>query len=1181
MRIYAIILLLFSAFTLNAQNLPYVLGYMGGQEQPIAGGKVSFNGGLPAATQWKVLGHDTMALAGFKYNTIYIKNAFEKDLFASKGYYSDFIELRWEMTRYEGVVTGFRVYRKVLGSKSDSTSVALLAPDVRSWKDEYAESNVIYQYTVIASGITKFNQKMVNYVEGVGFRVPYGRIYGRVNYKGGTAVKGVQVIAETDDNFRGYSLKLDGSASYLAISPPLNDPMYKLDTAFTFQGWFRPGSATSSCLFEKGSQYKLTYSANKLEFKVGTQPALILNFPQKVDTFFHVTAMRTADSIKLVVLYDIDKYRIEKAKLTATTLANSNEFFIGKSSTGEFFNGWVDEVKIWHKSFTESSIIETAGMYIAGTESYLSSYYRMNENIGNTFYDLSRNGFNFNEKHGYIYKATWSDKVPSSRQLAVKGLTDANGNYVISGIPYMTSGSLYRFIPVYGTHTFEPSEKLLFIGPESTSHSNIDFTDVASFIVTANLYYNETRFPVSGVYVKIDGNTAINGEGSPIMSDGNGKISVDVPIGKHYLTFEKVGHEFENNGRFPKIGLYPGDKFDFQQNFSIQYDILDNTLVKVVGRVVGGPVQAAKPIGMGRSINNIGNATITLKANHDLIDATPPTFPQDLNNEYYEKDSIKVAGITKYTISSTEKTKITINPDEKTGEYVVWLLPEKYSVESVTAGSYTFDKNSFTELDLTDVSSFKKTAIDRVIIDTIRSASGLKVDTLYRADSLNYHQNKDFILRVNPSINLTDDKNNQIFWERQVKAKDGQIIDVVDVNGKPKTKYPIFIQRNEYKIKISVFEEYTNQTTTITDKVPVTDGIVEIQNDLSTNSSKQLYQVSKNGTLKYIFNAGLPNLTKAASPTAELDDYVKTFSVVAYTGKDQSITTNWHPGGPGLYDWLPSGKVFRAYVLGGEPTGSNFVTLGPTNVDMILRDPPGSGSYAFFEKGKSISKTTTRSISHGNAGSESVTFQLGAEVKVFAGVGVGTITETEFQHDVTIGVDHEETWENGNTTTSTITTTEKWSTSSEPNFVGSVGDVFIGHSSNIVYGKSVFIDLVPGDGCTDCVVDNLPAFSIGKHIGICISPKFGTGFIYTQNHIENYLIPDLKKLRNSYFTNDNSKDIYKSVITDVTDEKYGTKNTTGYTTATGYTGGDIYNIIIPSNWASDSLFVDSVDFFNK
>ena len=73
-------------------------------------------------------------------------------------------------------------------------------------------------------------------------------------------------------------------------------------------------------------------------------------------------------------------------------------------------------------------------------------------------------------------------------------------------------------------------------------------------------------------------------------------------------------------------------------------------------------------------------------------------------------------------------------------------------------------------------------------------------------------------------------------------------------------------------------------------------------------------------------------------------------------------------------------------------------------------------------------------------------------------------------------------------------------------------------------------------------------------------------------------IPNLKKLRNNYLTNHTN--IFQS-LNAVGSDNYGEPNTTGSLTSTGWSGGDSYNFTIPSDWNPDSLFIDSVDFYNE
>jgi len=1160
------------------QEYPKVIGYENGQHVATPGNgnlsAISFSGGSPFATKWKSVAIDgsKYMLQGMRHDILFLENAFNADLFASKGYYGDFVELKWDLVRYTEQVTGFRIYRKVLGSTADSIQVANVPSDSRNWRDEYAESGVMYEYFLFAEGIFPSYRKFMNYISGVGFRVPYGRISGRVTYEGGSAVQGVSIIAETEDDFRGSSIKLNGTDAYLAISPTLDNPLFELDTAMTFQAWFRPETptVTTRTLFEKSGQYKLTHSKDSLTFWAGTQ-SLGMKFPEKTDTFFHVTAMRTSDSLKIIIVYDEETSYISKSKITAAvvTTANNNAVNIGKGTTGSLFKGWVDEVKIWHKSFSEEDIIRHAGMFFAGTEDNLSAYYRMNEGVGNNFFDLSRKGFTFNANDGYKHStAQWSSDVPFSQQLAVKGITDSNGNYMISGIPYATDGSIYRFVPVYGVHSFDPTERLIFIGEGATAHSNIDFIDVASFPVKGAVYYNYTDFPVEGVSIKVDGRVAVTSEGTPIVTDQFGKFNVDVPIGQHYIQLVKHGHTFENNGRFPAT---EGQNFDFQEAYTFQTRFKDETLIKVIGRVVGGPVQAAKPKGLGKTVNNIGVATITFgtEKGYDLIDSNPgPAIPWV--NYMYRNGVPTGVGNTITRISPGALAQIDIIPDPITGEFITYLLPEKYKITGITAGTYTYPSSFHTTVDLT--SNLLLTEIDSVKLYP-PVISGIDTVYNYRIDSVQYQKNLELIYRENPTLNVTAKDGNRVFWESNVIAKDSTDVNVIHTpSGNPLTDWPIFIQRDEYHLKISVFERYINGA--VIDDVPVTDGNVEVVNALAIDKSRKLFQVSKLGIVDYTFKGGLPNT---------VGDYTNSMSIIAYTGNGGSIQTPWkykqEAPCPNPYE----GNL-KGYIIGGLPTGNNFVTTGPASIDMIIRDPGGSNSYSYFEQSQTFTTSSTTTFSDEFNENISSDFMLGGEVTTFAGVGAGVIINTSTHNTTTVGLEMKQTWVDESTSTSTVTSLKRWQTSDDEEFIGAIGDVFIGHSTNIVYGKCIFVKLLlPSEGSDHVGAGLTPSnFKIGKYTGMRYNPQFETAFQYSQNHIKNYLIPNLKELRNTFIVNHSGAPFnYRSTLP-LDDEDYGSNNVPREkSSTTNSPTNSSYRYTIPATWPDNVLFTDTVRFFNK
>lgn len=1193
-KLYLIVIVcVFLAIGAKAQRYyPYVHAYSAQtikeyKENGTVSFKFGYSAGVPFVTPHKTAaGQNAFYLSGFKQNIFYADVAFDENLFVSKGYYGDYVELRWDMVRYTSQVQGFRILRRVLGSGNAFVQVANIGSDNRVWQDQYAESGTMYEYKLIADGIFGVETKFLNMIDGVGFRVPTGTVSGRVTYEGGAAVAGVSIIAETDDKFEQSSVQFTGANPYLVINHLLDDPLFSFESAFTFEGWFRPSSTTNtSTLFEKAGQYKLIHNNGHLSFHaLGAQ--VNLYYTEKVDTFFHVSAVRTPDSLKLIVVYD--DYTVYKiaTPYSNTTPATSSPIYIGKNAAGgSNFSGYVDELRIWNKALETDQILRDATRYLSGTEDGLTGYYRFSAGIGNLFYDLSRKGFTFNENHGTISSdVVWSDKIPQSRQLAVKGITDANGNYLVSGIPYATDGSTYRLVPVFGVHSFDPNEKLLFVGKGSNTHSGVNFIDIASFKVTGRVKYAGTDFPVEGVNLKVDGKFVVNSDGTLLASDVLGQFSIDVPIGQHYIEIEKQGHVFNDNGRFP---ANENEYHDFQSSYTFQQPWLDYTTVKVIGKVVGGPREAGKVKGMGKTINNLGNATITLTTQKEKsLNTGTASNTTIIQKKYVDgvETEVKVNGtavISNVNIGAGAKS-LTIKPDPVTGEYVAYLLPERYIITSVIAGDntdYTFDASYLTTLDLSS-SSIQKVEIDSIITGIELQPNG-DTTTVYRIDSVNYHKNHDFIYRVKPEVNVTNPEGGVAFWETTVKTKgkDGPVIPVVDTDtGYPLSGWPIFKQRNKYKLKVSVFERYENKDRILIDDVPVSDGKVSIQNYIAINTREQTFDVNKLGEVIYEFTAGLPKIS---------DDFTNLMTITALTGQNNKTATPWvfSPLG-GTY----SGD-FKGYTFGAMPTGSNFVTTGPNKVDMIIRDPQGSNSYAFYEVGNTTTSTTSYDVSNSVTVDGNLEIDLGLKVTTFVGLGAGVINETEIKNNLTVGATYNKSWDSNNSETTTVTNTKKWSTSASEDFVGAAGDVFIGHSTNIVYGLSNRLDLIPKDECQGCLQFDSD-YSIGHYYTIRVNPEFGTSFQYSQNHIENFLIPGIKLLRNNFLQSHLS--IYSTSLSS-SDPKYGERNSTfapfnyitGEDTISGF-DGDNYSVKLfmtndlSRNWPSATLeFVDSVEFYNK
>lgn len=1176
----------------------YGIGYTAGQRgisQGTTGIHYSGSSGsqVGASGAFKVIVKDeVMVLSGMPLMVSYFPIVFGEDLFVSKGYFSEYVQLQWKINNLNSRISKFYIYRKPLGQPGDSTLVATTAGDVYAWRDERADKGVLYKYTVFAKGISDLiRMPFINYVESTGFVTATGTVAGRITYEGGTAVEGVNVIAETAGNLSGKSLYFNGVDAYMALEHKASDKELELSKGFTFQAWTRFEGTSKGVLFSKGGDYEISYEPGTLSFTVADK-TVTLAYTPPADEFFHVSAVYSPG--KTLKLYaHVNEEKVDSVVVTAgaTPAVNSENIWMGRNRSDLFFKGHVDEIRLWNRALSYKEVKRDFNRYLTGAESGIAGYWNLNAGVGDRFYDLAKKGYTFYENHGILRRTTWSTITPKPSQLAYRGITDAQGNYSIAGFPYETEGSLYTFTPMFGVHKFEPVQALRYVGDGASVHNGVDFKDVSSFPVSGVIRYRHSNFPVEGVSLLIDGRPVTSKEGTLVLTDNMGRFKIDVPIGPHNIRVSKMQHGFDDDGRFPPKnaqGALP--LFDFQAPLN-GLEFIDTTVVKVAGRVAGGPVQESIPLGFGRSKNNLGDSKIyiTSEKGYDITTS----------------DSTALSGIQKINSSVDFSTKfVEITPDAVTGEFVAYLPPERYRVTGVEAGDYMFDDSFNRTINLENTVTETQNAIDTLAAkkngiplpgyppynaaDYNEITTETKNGIVYTLGKLNFdlQSKQNFILRVKPTIVVNNALGGPLFGETSYAYENPNLNQKQDIaliaNDAYTFGHPVFIQRNEYKMVVDLFEEYLHGTTSEVDRVPVVDGEIKVVNNLAIVKDEVTVEVDRTGRAVYSFRAGLPEINQdAINPE---NSYTKTISITAVSGNGGAIRTTWRENDP-----------LRGYVFGAMPVGNNFVTTGPTDVTTILRDPPGSASTALFEKGGSITQSRSWGTTVSLNEEVSATVSLGVKVTTFAGIGAGVITEGGSEFDVEMGIAAEQAWTTEGESIVSTEVTKTISTSGEPDYVGADGDVFVGYATNIVYGNALSLRPVPIASCNNCTpsgVQEHGGFKLGLENSMRLNPEFSTFFIYTQAYIKGTLIPNLKKVRDNFLVYSSSPDtlqvankvIYASRVAKE-DDKFGSNNDDEAVWDANATksrqNGPSYVAIIPQAMIDQGKFIDSVRYFNS
>lgn len=1053
---------------------------------------------------------------------------------ASRGAYAGVVRLTWTAKQIGTDPTYYIVKRRILGSDGDYQEIYSTSGITTSYtyEDNTAQPGCYYEYMVDCYNVDKGTVYPGNAATTDGFALATGVINGRVSYGSGTAVEGVKISlvnASSTDNpqaqFRSMKFGEPGSGAgvvWEADAEKVSNLL--LGKSWTIQMNVYPdaskmnidekvytvldsrNTATISLVYDEDSNtYDVQTNLAKNEITVHT--ALPANEWSNITVA--VDAVTGQCHVGVVYPDGTTGYWSDDYQQGGLATSSGTKIVIGnyeRLNSATSFCGNIDEFRFFTRVLTEDDIKKNYDHRLSGSEDGLAIYYPMDEGITNQaiVYDYSRTGGVANGRHATVAPNTnTSTNVPSADQFSICAYTDKNGNYSVSGIPFSGDGTSYSILPTMGIHQFSPSEASRFISAQSLVHNGVDFTDVSSFPVRGKVVYSDTTFPVADATLYVDGLVAAR-EDAAVVTDSEGEFVVDVPIGGHYITVKKNGHTFLCNGRFPEDRDGVGTRYTFEEPKD-GLTFYDTTLVPVAGRVVGGDIEDAYPLGFGASTANIGQATIVLEAEGNYLMNTTGK-EREFDVDIIDKTGTATVGAND---PQAERT-ITITTNAETGEFAAMMPPLKYNVKSIRTESYTFPADNLPVIDATNplvanTDTLKIVERDgNVITKTFEYVASMK--KRYKAQPMLE------ISGNNPNGSFGDAK---VAFEDKLTGKIDSIPAITLNDGKFDYKFgaPVFSQLRSYTFDLKGYEQYVNvddSANPVTDIVPLKDVEVTFQNEFAITTGVNpedpsqvkideedgIVTLDENGLGKYTFQVGLPNI---------LPPYQRNLTAT-YNVDGQTYT--WKDA-PWTSDVVGTGKgAFNAVVLGQMPSGNDFMTAGPDHIQMILRDPAGTGSYASWSEGHT--KTTLWKVAY-NTTSENearVTTHLGSETAIAEGIGFMTIQNMTSQIDVNTGLDINLTVNYDETYTDVVTTTKTVTTSDAADYVGADGDVFVGTATNIIFG----------DSRTVCVIKEDDDYRLTMEDMITMGQRYGTTFSYTQRHIEDVLLPTFREQRNALLT---------------------------------------------------------------
>ena len=423
---------------------------------------------------------------------------------ASKGVYEGSVKLSWHVDlRGSLYAKTYIVERRRAEQEKEAWEVLTRMSSNENYlfyTDETALPGVFYDYRITVEDKCDDGSTVTSEKGNIGFAKSTGTVTGRIAYGStGTAVQGVDVVmtmtsSEGDQLEQFHSIYFSDVIGAVTWKYPEDEdskaPAYateKFATGdFSVQMWLYPEAFNESTILDFGNGIGLGMTATGgLAFSsvAGGSPAGFEGIALRQNTYNHIVLTRSGTTLTCYVLTldaNSSEPDVQKASLTMAdgtlALTDAKEFSLGR------FKGAVDEFRLWTKCLSEADLLENYDHLLVGDEQQLETYWTFDEGLRTQFFDYSRDGTNYRKHHGTVgSNAQASTLTPAALRLKAK--TNADGNYIIQGIPFTGEGTTYSVIPLYGIHEFNPAKTLLFVGKNALVHT-ANFEDVSSFPMT-------------------------------------------------------------------------------------------------------------------------------------------------------------------------------------------------------------------------------------------------------------------------------------------------------------------------------------------------------------------------------------------------------------------------------------------------------------------------------------------------------------------------------------------------------------------------------------------------------------------------------------------------------------------------------------------------------------------------
>lgn len=1028
----------------------------------------------------------------------FVAEIWNGSLEVSKGYHREKVKISWNPEFAKTTFT-YHIERRNLSLNSVFQEIGTTINTVHNYEDKDIIPGNYYEYIVYGKSACS---DISDTIKGIGFIKANAYIAGSISFDGESPVEGAKVRAYKESEIKTFSLTGEKNKNPWASIPVPKLEEANLNNELSLGFWFKfKEGKNEGTLLSIGADGNLLNAYLKIGLDIDNKPWVAFN--DRTDYKSSFTSAKSFDEVKFYQMYlviDADSIKIfvdGENCLRVERPKNDSAIHItadGILNIGHRVSGLIDEVSLWKTAKTDEEVKAIYSKYLTGTEKNLIGYWSFEEGVHgvndtnfNEIYDYSQTASIYNKQNGNIHAGgAFSEEFPSDEELNYCDFTDEYGSYSIS-FPISGNMELISIKPSFNVHKFSPEQKTIGVSSTNPVHNDVNFSDVSYFKASGRALYR-----TYGIFDSSEEGESIT---SPVtLMNNKYKIGVDrvENSGEFYYDFESkklyktpiiplkgAGVYIDN-----KPVLDQGDSpvlTDAEGNFSITIPLGDHYVsVKKDGHSFNLNGQYPAPTEDSPYEKRYFDAdiqdlifldTTTVLVRGRVIGGT--VEPQKVLGFNKSKNNIGQAEITFKYNDINNPVGLTVTTDTRSGEYLVKLLP----IDNLSITNVVIPKNK----------DIKFSAVKDDVALAFNLSAFIESKKIYdetdptKKDSVSYNRIQNFTYRSKPKLKImnADEIGEKVF----------------DISDKPllyaNTDTLIFNSGETYNVEFKAVEAYTNFDS-ITEGVLIEEdvqgGQVVINNNLAFAQQTKL-EANENGYFLYQFRAGTPSVG------CSVKDMIATFEAENYTPDDDGK------------------QSIQGILLGDIPkSGTNFITAGPVFPKFILRDPPGSNSYAYLSEGATLSTSSSMSVTDSHSHDVAVT--------------VGTSANmwwTSWENSVKGSFSYSASSTNGRTLDESISMNTTVQTSDETDYVGAMGDVYYGLSHNYSFSKTQHIEVLPlADTMkTENVIAHLPGnptyvFYLNEGIMLTQATE-PVWYVYSQNHIINYLIPNYLDILSTKF----------------------------------------------------------------